>query len=116
MVHGGTEVIGWDPRLHRIRSWTFDSDGGFGESTWTHDGRRWIIAYTGTLANGDDVSAVHVVTPVDADTMTVQSKDRMIDGQRQPDLPEVTLKRRPGQDETKSKAGEPANPPRHVLP
>ena len=78
-VHGGTEVIGWDPRLHRIRSWTFDSDGGFGESTWTHDGRHWIIVYTGTLANGDDVSAVHVVTPVDADTMTVRSKDRTIE-------------------------------------
>lgn len=115
VVRSGTEVIGWDPRLRRIRSWTFDSDGGFGESTWTHDGRRWTIAYTGTLANGGDVSSVHVVTPVDADTLTIQSKDRMIDGQRQPDLPEVKLKRF-SQGETKSKAAEPANPPRHVLP
>ena len=75
VVRSGTEVIGWDPRLRRIRSWTFDSDGGFGESTWTHDGRRWTIAYTGTLANGGDVSSVHVVTPVDADTA-----DRPVEG------------------------------------
>ena len=34
-VAGGTEVIGWDPRAHRIRSWIFESDGGFGESEWT---------------------------------------------------------------------------------
>ncbi|MCA9172309.1 MAG: SgcJ/EcaC family oxidoreductase, partial [Planctomycetales bacterium] len=26
----GTQVIGWDPTRQTIRSWTFDSDGGFG--------------------------------------------------------------------------------------
>ena len=31
LLHGGTEIIGWDPRANRIRSWVFDSDGGFGE-------------------------------------------------------------------------------------
>ena len=25
----GTQVIGWDPAAGRIRSWVFDSDGGF---------------------------------------------------------------------------------------
>ena len=27
----GTQVIGWDPEKKRIRSWMFDSEGGFGE-------------------------------------------------------------------------------------
>lgn len=31
----GTQVIGWDPAAGTIRSWMFDSDGGFGEGTWS---------------------------------------------------------------------------------
>ena len=116
LVRGGTEVIGWDPRTHRIRSWMFDSDGSFGESVWTRDGNRWIVKHTGTLADGSDASVTLIVTPVDADTVTVQSKDHVVNGEKQPDLPEVKLKRRPAPAETKSKPSEPANPPRHVLP
>ncbi len=111
----GTEVIGWDPRGNRIRSWTFDSNGGFGESVWTRDDGRWIVKYTGTLADGSDVSATHIITPVGADTITVQFKDRVVNGEKQPDLPEATLKRR-APSETKSKSSEPASPPRKVLP
>src|SRR5262249_43443821 len=33
-----TQRIGWDPLGKRIRSWVFDSEGGFGESLWTRDG------------------------------------------------------------------------------
>jgi len=115
-VRSGTEVIGWDPRLHRIRSWTFASDGGLGESTWTRDGEHWMVVYTGTQADGGDVSAVHVVTPAEGDTLIVRSKDRVVNGEKQPDLPEVKLKRRAARDEAKPKPSEPANPPRQVLP
>ena len=38
-----TQRIGWDPLAKRIRSWVFDSDGGFGESVWARDGDAWII-------------------------------------------------------------------------
>jgi uncharacterized protein (TIGR02246 family) len=115
IVRGGTEVIGWDARNRRIRSWTFDSDGGFGESVWTRDGGHWIVAYTGTRADGGDVTATHVVTLADANTLTIRSKDHVVDGQKQPDMPEVTLKRRPVSDEPKTKPSVPAKP-RHVLP
>jgi uncharacterized protein (TIGR02246 family) len=115
-VRGGTEVIGWDPRTHRIRSWMFDSDGSFGESVWAHDGNRWMVKHTGTLADGSDASVTHIVTPVDADTVTVQSKDHIVNGEKQPDLPEVKLKRCPAPAETKFKPSEPAKPPRQVLP
>ena len=78
-MHGGTEVIGWDPRTSRIRSWVFDSDGGFGENVWVHDGNRWLIKYSGTLADGSEASATHILTNVDAATATLQSKDRVVD-------------------------------------
>ena len=92
-LHGGTEIIGWDPRGERVRSWVFDSDGGFGENIWVHDGNRWLIKYSGTLADGSTASATHVLAKVDDDTISMQSKDRTINGAVQPDIPESTLKR-----------------------
>jgi uncharacterized protein (TIGR02246 family) len=111
----GMELIGWDPRSHRIRSWTFDFDGGFGESVWTYDGDRWMIRYTGVLTGGGDVSATHVMTVVDADTVALRSARRFLNGVRQPDITEVQLKRRPGQGEAKSKPAGPSNP-RQAVP
>ena len=101
ILHGGTEIIGWDPRSSRIRSWVFDADGGFGENVWVHDGSRWLIKYSGTLADGSEASATHILTSVDAATATLQSKDRVVNGAAQPDIPETTLKR---QVETKPAA------------
>lgn len=31
---GGTQWIGWDPLAERVRSWSFETSGGFGEGTW----------------------------------------------------------------------------------
>ena len=101
-LHGGTEIIGWDPRAGRIRSWTFDSDGGFGEHVWIRDGKRWIIKFTGTLADGGQASSTHFLTMVDGQTFSMQSKDRFVNTERQPDLPETFVTRQP-----KSKSSEP---------
>ena len=60
-VHEGTQVIGWDPRAKRIRSWTFDSDGSFGEESWSKVDGEWIIKLTRTLADGGTASATHVL-------------------------------------------------------
>jgi uncharacterized protein (TIGR02246 family) len=93
MLHGGTEVIGWDPRGECFRSWDFDSDGGFGESVWVRDGKHWLIKFNGTLADGSMLSATHVLTKIDDNTISLQSKDRAINGAAQPDIPEITVKR-----------------------
>ena len=39
----GMQIIGWDPVAKQIRSWVFDSDGGFGEGTWSHKKNKWFI-------------------------------------------------------------------------
>ena len=36
----GMQIIGWDPVAKQIHSWVFDSDGSFGEGTWTHKGKQ----------------------------------------------------------------------------
>ena len=122
-LHSGTEVIGWDPRAQIIRSWVFDSNGGFGENTWIEDGNRWLIKYSGTLADGSDVSATNVVTLVDANTITLLSKDRTVNSVPQPGTPEITLKRQPvSADTTKplpresDKPKEPKKLSQRVLP
>ena len=50
----GTQRIGWDPLAKTIRSWVFDSEGGFGEGTWTRDGDHWIVKRTGVTARRED--------------------------------------------------------------
>jgi len=90
----GVQVIGWDPRVSQIRSWVFDSKGGFIEGFWRPDGNRWIVTTSGVLQNGSEVSAVNTVTRIDDDTFTFQSTNRFLDGQQQPDIEPVEVKRR----------------------
>ena len=115
-VAGGTEVIGWDPRAHRIRSWIFESDGGFGESEWTRSTTGWIIKYDGVLADGSDVSATQTLVHVEANTLTLESTDRTTNGQKRPDIARLTVKRLAVSEQPKMKLNKPAQPPRRVLP
>jgi uncharacterized protein (TIGR02246 family) len=89
----GTEVIGWDPQNNRIRSWVFDSTGGFGENVWLRQGKHWIIQHSGTTADGGHTVVAYVVTPVDAETITVESRDHLVNGEPEPDGPTITMKR-----------------------
>jgi len=77
----GTQVIGWDPAAGTIRSWMFDSDGGFGEGTWTNKDNHWIIKFKQVLPDGRKASATNIYTVIDANTVTWQSIGREIDGQ-----------------------------------
>jgi uncharacterized protein (TIGR02246 family) len=115
-VMSGTEVIGWDPRAHRIRSWIFESDGGFGESEWSRNTTGWTIKYKGVLADGSDVYATQTLTHVEADALTLESTGRTINGQKRPDIAKLTVRRLPLSEGPKMKPNQPAQPPRQVLP
>ena len=92
-LDNGVQMIGWDPVAKQIRSWSFEADGGFGESVWTKEGAKWIVKTNATVADGSKVSATNIVTPVDANTVTWQSKDRTVDGKPLPDTKEIKMKR-----------------------
>jgi uncharacterized protein (TIGR02246 family) len=92
-VAGATQWIGWDPVEKRVRSWIFDAAGGFGQGSWTQDGRKWIIKTTSILQDGKKAAATFVVTRVDADTIGLQAKNRSVEGKPIPDSPDVQLKR-----------------------
>jgi hypothetical protein len=90
---GGVIWIAWDPEAKRIRSWSFDTSGSFGQGSWTREGDAWTIESTSILPNGKKTSATTVIRRVDADTMTWQFKDRIVDGKTLPDAKEITMKR-----------------------
>jgi uncharacterized protein (TIGR02246 family) len=89
----GMQIIGWDPSTKQIRSWVFDSDGGFGQGTWTKKGDRWYIQQTGVLPDGRKSSAVHIITRIDDSTCTLQAVNRTVDGELLPNVEEVVLAR-----------------------
>ena len=91
----GMQIIGWDPAANQIRSWIFDSDGGFAEGKWTRKGDRWLIQQNGTLPDGSRSSAVNIITRVDDDSFTWQSINREVGGDILPNVDEVLVVRKP---------------------
>ena len=89
-----TVRVGWDARLGRIRSWVFDSTGGFAEAFWRKDGKRWIVGTSGVLPDGGAGGATNIYEFVDENTFTWRSTERDVDGQPLPDA-EVKLVRKP---------------------
>lgn len=75
-----TAIIGWDPVRGQLRSWFFDSRGGFGNGLWTRDGNRWTIASSGVLADGRLASATHAWNYENEDTAIWTTSDRQLEG------------------------------------
>jgi uncharacterized protein (TIGR02246 family) len=92
-VGSATQWIGWDPTAKQIRSWIFDASGAFGDGDWSRDGKKWIVKTSTVLQDGKKAAATFIVTPLDADTISLQMKDRSVDGKAIPDTKEVKLKR-----------------------
>jgi uncharacterized protein (TIGR02246 family) len=89
-----SQRIGWDPVAKCVRSWVFDSEGGYGESVWTRDGSAWIIKATGVRPDGTTASATNSLIPVGTDGYVWRSTDRIVGDERQ--LPtEVKVVRKP---------------------
>ncbi|MAT70209.1 MAG: DUF4440 domain-containing protein [Planctomycetaceae bacterium] len=89
----GTQVIGWDPRENRLRSWNFVSDGSFGQGHWSQSGDEWVGQLSQTLVDGGAASATQVIRWVDDDTLEVETVGRQVDGEPQPSTPPVRMVR-----------------------
>jgi uncharacterized protein (TIGR02246 family) len=87
----GIQIIGWDPASKQIRSWVFDSDGGFGQGNWTKKENRWYIQQTGVLYDGRKSSSVNIITNLNDNAFTLQSVNRTVDGELLPNVDEVKL-------------------------
>ena len=86
--------IGWDPLTRSVRSWVFDSDGGYGHGQWTRIDRNWVIKSTAVLPEGLTGSATIFVEPVDEDRFLMKGFDRVVGGSLEDDY-EATIVRKP---------------------
>ena len=89
----GIQIIGWDPIAKQVRSWVFDSEGGYGAGVWSKKGDAWHVQTTGTTPDGGASSSVNIITHVDDDTLTWQSVNRIADGELLPNVDEVVVHR-----------------------
>jgi uncharacterized protein (TIGR02246 family) len=89
----GWQIIGWDPVEERIRTWTFDGEGGFSDGYFTREGDRWLLKETGVTPDGDRTSAENTFTKVSDDRFTWESNNRTLDGEPQPSIDRIEVSR-----------------------
>ena len=88
--------VGWDPLTKSVRSWVFDSDGGFGEGRWAVVDGTWIIKSMAVLPDGTTGSATIFIEPTSEDRFLMKGFDRVLGQSVEPDF-EATIVRKPPQ-------------------
>jgi uncharacterized protein (TIGR02246 family) len=75
------ERIGWDPLTRQVKSWVFDSEGGYADALWTRKGSQWVIKSNGVLPDGRAASSTHMLTLTDSNSARWSSIDRTLGDQ-----------------------------------
>ncbi len=84
--HLVTQRIAWDAATGTIRSWNFDSDGGFSSGQWSREGDDWVVSSSGVLPDGSRTQGRRVFRQVGEQAVVMNSLACQIDGQAVPDL------------------------------
>jgi uncharacterized protein (TIGR02246 family) len=95
VVMHSTQRIGWDPLAGKVRSWMFDSDGGFGEGQWAQVDGSWVVKSTAVLPDGQVGSATITMTPQGKDRFVIKGTDRFAGDVRAADFEHVITRRPP---------------------
>ncbi|MDX1944728.1 MAG: nuclear transport factor 2 family protein [Pirellulaceae bacterium] len=95
VVLKGTQRIGWDPQARQIRSWTFDSAGGFGEATWTPVEDRWVCKAKAVTADGTAASATRTLHRAAPGRVIWTATDRLAGNEQLPDLAVTMVRKSP---------------------
>ena len=92
----GSDVIGWDPYAQTIRSWMFDSDGGFAAGRWSGGDGRWTVQSLHVLPDGRRASSTNIYEVLNESTVRFRSVGRQVDGELLPNIDPVELVRAAG--------------------
>jgi len=95
VVMHSTQRIGWDPLAGKVRSWMFDSDGGYGEGQWTQVDGSWVVKSTAVLPDGQTGSATVTMTPEGKDRFVLKGTDRFAGDDRADDFEHVITRQPP---------------------
>ncbi len=88
------ERIGWDPLTRQVKSWVFDSEGGYGDALWTRKGNQWVVKSAGVLPDGRSASSTHLLNSTGPNSMRWSSTDRTLGDQSIPEPAEYVMVRR----------------------
>ncbi len=91
----GSQRIGWDPAAKTVRSWVFDSEGGFSEGIWARNKAQWTIKLSGVTRDGRQSSATNVITQLRSDRYSFESHDRIVGGEVAGNSSEIVVVRQP---------------------
>jgi len=92
VVMKSTQRIGWDPLAGKVRSWMFDSDGGYADGSWTQVDDAWVIKSSAVMPDGQTGSATVTIKPKDKNSYTMKGSERIVGEAREADF-EVTVVR-----------------------
>lgn len=87
------EVIGYDPVNDHLKSWFFDSEGGFGEGYWRQEGDKWVVHRKVTMPDGGMFSSEYHLEWGDGDHITVATISKSLNGQVLPNAEPIKIKR-----------------------
>ncbi len=90
----GLQIIGWDPKQKEIRSWLFDSEGGFVSGTWNKRDNHWVVQSVATLADGGSGSFTGVYRPTVDGNLRWQKINQVVDGTILPNTDEMVIERK----------------------
>ena len=90
----GVQRIGYDPLTKQIKSWVFDSRGGYVEGLWSNVGDHWVSKARGVSADGTVVTSTNQFSYLGKDRMRWVSVHRMAGDRHLPDVV-VTVTRKP---------------------
>jgi uncharacterized protein (TIGR02246 family) len=94
----GFQMIGKMQSTGELHTWTFEDDGGIGDSDISRDGKKWIFAARGSTADGRVITATNIMTPIDDDSFTWQSVERSVEGEAIADQPPIKVTRVKGKE------------------
>lgn len=89
----GTQIFGWDPLAKQIRTWTFNSDGSFGDGTVSRNGDEWMVKMNQVQSDGTLASGTTVITKIDDNTLQIHKIGESLDGEPVPSSDPITVVR-----------------------
>jgi uncharacterized protein (TIGR02246 family) len=89
-----SQRIGYDAANESVRSWVFDSGGGFGGGFWTREGNTWHVASEGTHPDGRAASSQDTWKFSNDGEFTYSSTNREVDEAPLPDINVTFVKKK----------------------
>ncbi len=95
VVMKSSQRIGWDALHGTPRSWTFDSDGGYAEASWTQVEDTWVVRSSAVMPDGQTGSAILKITNGEKGRYVMTGSNRIIGNVMEDDYEITVVKKSP---------------------